>query len=234
MKNIIFQIFLLEKVLSWYSRCDKEGKCTISETEDGEQIYLLPGYLPFYPTTTVTPIQIDTTKTSNPTNFSLQILTGYPKKGIFKRSKFNYECINGLDECVNSCCLDGFCKGTKFQCNKKLDEVELIYILTCCIFAVVILFYGVLYFILGCNYNKLVEKDNIEKEKAGYGGNIENVQNEKDDDDDEEIDHKNISHGTVQEENSNQNDSNYYNNQDKIDKAVRNIKKVQKKYDIEK
>jgi hypothetical protein len=228
----IIQFFFFSKVISWYTGCDTEGKCFINEPIKAEKIYLFPGYLPFYPSYSIIPLQGDST--SNTENFTLEIFTGYPKKGIFKNSKFNYECSNGINECINSCCLNGFCKGSPNLCNKKIDEVKIIFILTLSFFYVFFLFYWICYFILGCNYNKLLDKENINKENAGYGNTIKNIQNAHINHN-YSIDHENISHGTDPEEYSKQSEENSkYNQEEKINKVVKNLDKVnRKKFNIE-
>ena len=120
---IIFLLFLLETPsLEWTSLCDKQGRCTIIDPETNEEIYLLPGYLPFYPSEEVIPQATTETESNSSKNFTLTILTGYPKKGIIKENKNRYECVNGLNECVNSCCEKGFCNGNVEIFRERRDK----------------------------------------------------------------------------------------------------------------
>ena len=235
MKKPIIPLFLSLILISyeWESTCDKTGNCKIIENK--EEIYLLPGYLPFYPIEEeVKPITSKDNENEDDKNFTLNILTGYPKEGILKGSKNNFECVGGINECINSCCEDGFCKGTKFKCNEKYDKIEIIYIIVITIFGIIIIFFWVYYFIVGCNYNKMVERDLKDekkrelKENQNYGNIVkQKFNNQSDSQIDDQI--NNLSHGTIQEENfeqfnSGNNDENKFEN---IRKRVDNAPKRQ-------
>ena len=221
MKKPIIHLFLSLILTSyeWESTCDKTGNCKI--IENNEEIYLLPGYLPFYPSETVNPKNSPYIKSQDVANFTLNILTGYPKKGILKGSKNNYECAGGINECVNSCCEDGYCKGTKYNCNEKNDTIQIIIVIVASIFGIILIFFWIYYFIIGCNYNKIVERDSDEKkelkENQNYGNFVQHKNQNSQSDSQIDDKNNNLSNGTVQEENLNQfnsgnNEENKYEN----------------------
>lgn len=147
-------IYLTSPTIQWYSRCDQAGSCTISLTETGEGIYLVPGYLPFYPDGEVKPVKSNSTVNS----FTVESLTGFSKNGPLN-GKDGYECAGGFSECVNSCCKNGFCKGTQHDLEEKKDKAKLIYIITGAIFFAFIIFYWIVFFVYGCNYNKKAQDE---------------------------------------------------------------------------
>jgi hypothetical protein len=205
--QILLLLTIILKSSEWESTCDKTGNCKI--IVDNEEIYLRPGYLPFYPVEEVNPINSDGTENINQQNFTLNILTGYPKKGILKGSKKQFECAGGMNECANSCCKEGYCKGTRHDCNNKYEKIEIIFIIVGSVFGIFLILFWIYFFIIGCNYNKIVERDlNDEKkelkENQNYGNFIQkkNSNNQSDSQIDEQI--SNLSHGTIQEENYNQ------------------------------
>lgn len=155
--------FLFSYSLAWYSRCDEAGRCTISETSTSEQIYLVPGYLPLFPEGNIIPIA---SPNSNSSSFSVDAIHGFSSYGKLS-GLVRYDCAGGLSECAYSCCKKGYCADTMYSCRQKKDTAELIYILTSAIFAAFIILYWVIYFVLGCKYNKYIVK--TQKNQQQYG-----------------------------------------------------------------
>ena len=186
---------LLKFSLSWYSKCDQAGRCYISETENGEGIYLMPGYLPIFPESTVIPVS---SNDKGETSFSVDSLTGFSLYGPLSGKK-GYECAGGLSECANSCCSDqGYCSDTLYSCGEKRDNKALIYIITCSIFGGFTIFYWVTFFVLGCRYNKHTLK--TQKEQQRYGEIVKNKAKKKNEtiEENEEVDEPGMrTHGSV-------------------------------------
>ena len=217
--QILLLLTIILKSSEWESTCDKTGNCKI--IVDNEEIYLRPGYLPFYPVEEVNPINSDGTENINQQNFTLNILTGYPKKGILKGSKKQFECAGGMNECANSCCKEGYCKGTRHDCNNKYEKIEIIFIIVGSVFGIFLILFWIYYFIIGCNYNKIVERDSDEKkelkENQNYGNFVQHKNQNSQSDSQIDDKNNNLSNGTVQEENLNQfnsgnNEENKYEN----------------------
>lgn len=189
---ILFQFSL---VLGWYSKCDQAGRCYISETKNGEGIYLMPGYLPIFPDNTVIPT---VSESAGNTSFSVDSLTGFSLYGPLSGDK-GYECAGGLSECANSCCSDkGMCSDTLYSCGEKRDTKDLIYIITCSIFGGFVIFYWVTFFVLGCRYNKHTLK--TQKEQQRYGDIVKNQRPKKNEtiEENDEVDEPGMrTHGSV-------------------------------------
>lgn len=171
MKNnnlFIFKLsLLLIKFLSIYNytiNCNSLGKCTLSTLNNlDNDLIIKPGIMPLY---------LDKEKLIKKWDNSiinLNITSQIDKKsyyGILKGKK-GYECTGGLNECINSCCLDGFCVEILKYCESKLKIIEMIYVLTLFFAVILIFFYWITYFIIGCKYNKKF-KNNEKKEFQGY------------------------------------------------------------------
>ena len=184
-KVCLLLLSLFKFSLSWYSKCDQAGRCYISETENGEGIYLMPGYLPIFPESTVIPVS---SNDKGETSFSVDSLTGFSLYGPLSGRK-GYECAGGLSECANSCCSDqGYCSDTLYSCGEKRDNKDLIYIITCSIFGAFTIFYWVTFFVLGCKYNKHTLK--TQKEQQRYGEIVKNKAKKKNEtiEENEEVD----------------------------------------------
>jgi hypothetical protein len=237
---IIISLFNLS--FCWYSKCDTHGRCVLLETENSpNEYYLEPGFMPLFPDDEVIPIKDENSNESN--TFSLEVYTGYSKYGEFENSENNYECGNGLSECINSCCKEGFCVGTIHECNTKRDNKKIIYIVTSSVFFAFIIGYWVIFFCLACNYNKKQDFEEF-KEKQDYGTKKfdENVQNNNKNEDDSERNDE-IQSNEVSMENQNNINNNINNEENKeieeedkkrskIDKVAKNITNIGKEYKI--
>lgn len=78
---------------------------------------------------------------------------GISKNGIIKNTKNNYECTGGLNECIDSCCLNGFCVKLLYICDIKKQQFTTIYILTVSMFALFAILYWSMFFSIGLMYN---------------------------------------------------------------------------------
>jgi len=171
MKNINkleFKILLfLIKFFSIYNysiNCNSHGKCMLSTLNNlDKNLIIKPGIMPLY---------LDKEKIIKiwdnsiiDLNISSQI-DGISYYGILKGKK-GYECTGGINECINSCCLDGFCVEILKYCESKIKNIKIIYILTCFFTIILICIYWVTYFIIGCKYNKKFN-NNEDKEFQGY------------------------------------------------------------------
>ena len=244
MKNFIFiiiSILLLDISFCWYSKCDTRGRCVLLESLDSTiEYYLEPGFMPLFPDDEVIPIKDNNSEASN--TFSLEVYTGYSKYGEFENSNKGYECGNGLSECINSCCKEGFCVGTIHDCNLQRDNKKIIYIVTASVFFAFAICYWVIFFCLACNYNR--KQDSEYKEKQDYGTKKfdENVQNNNNKSEEDSDRNDEIQSNEVSMENSNNN--NIKNNEEikeneeenkrrsQINKVAQNVNKLGKEYKI--
>ena len=164
MKNIfiIITISHLELFYQWETSCDMKGHCSLSS--NGGSPYLIDtGKVAKFPT------KGNHSKKWNKTEITIEIsgqidgVSPYPplpgKKG--------YECSGGLSECINSCCLDGFCVAILYYCHNQRDTINLIYILSCSFFVFLLCLYWGTYFVLGCDFNKKQKNENIELQDYG-------------------------------------------------------------------
>ena len=126
-----------------------------------------------------------------------------------------------MNECANSCCKEGYCKGTRHDCNNKYEKIEIIFIIVGSVFGIFLILFWIYYFIIGCNYNKIVERDSDEKkelkENQNYGNFVQHKNQNSQSDSQIDDKNNNLSNGTVQEENLNQfnsgnNEENKYEN----------------------
>ena len=92
-------------------------------------------------------------------------IDGISNYGLLKGTKNGYECSGGLSECKDSCCLDGFCVEILFFCDRENEHitVEYVYISSC--FFVLLIFYWITYFMMGCKYKDDLTKTMNEEEE---------------------------------------------------------------------
>jgi len=234
---IIIIIILLDISYCWYSKCDTHGRCVLLESPNSTlEYYLEPGFMPLFPDDEVIPIKDNSSDESN--TFSLEVYTGYSKYGEFENSNKGYECGNGLSECINSCCKDGFCVGTIHDCNLKRDNKKIIYIVTSSVFFSFAICYWVIFFCLACNYNKKQDYEQF-KEKQDYGTKKfdENVQNNQSGEDSERNDEIQSNEVSMENANNKNNEENKQNEEEnkrrtQINKVAQNVNKLGKEYKI--
>lgn len=164
MKNIFILLIIsfFNLFYQWETSCDMKGRCTVS-SENGNPFILEVGKVPKFST------KGNLTKKWNKTEITIEIsgqidgVSPYPplpgKKG--------YECSGGISECINSCCLDGFCVAILYYCHNQRDTINLIYILSCSFFVFLLCLYWGTYFVLGCDFNKKHRNENIEEQDYG-------------------------------------------------------------------
>ena len=151
--NLLLIIFFISPLLSQRTtKCDNLGKCEIITpmkiviTPEPNSFSLSPSLLssdPIY--------QSDQTDI---TILPQGDLKGFSEYGPLRKSSIGYECSGGLSECVNSCCLNGFCVNLQYICQVKKDQIGTIYILTISMFALLIVIYWSMFFYIGYRYNK--------------------------------------------------------------------------------
>ena len=155
--NLLIKIFFIllfsYPILSQHiTKCDNLGKCTIT-TSNNNVITPQPNSFVISPSTLSSePIyQSDQTEI---TILPQGDLKGISEYGTLKKSSIGYECSGGLDECVNSCCLNGYCVKLQYICEVKKEQIGTIYILTTSMFALLIVIYWSMFFYIGYPYNK--------------------------------------------------------------------------------
>lgn len=147
---------LFNESLQWTTTCNNQGKCELTYANDNNtKVYIKPGYLHKYPEKGAEIIRM-WNKTYEQIHISKQI-DGISPYGLLK-GKIGYECSGGLSECFNSCCLNGFCVEILYYCNQQRENIKQIYIVTCSGFLFLICIYWVTFFVIGCSYNRVMEK----------------------------------------------------------------------------
>ena len=165
--NILFLGVFLKNSFEWETLCDVEGKCSVS-IEGVEPYFISPGKIPPFS------CKGNFTKKWNKTKKTLEISGQIDGISKYKplSGKRGYECSGGLGECLNSCCLDGFCVAILYYCHNQADIVKLIYITTAAFFIFLTCFYWGTFFVLGCNFNKKFKNEN--RELQDYGAALMN------------------------------------------------------------
>lgn len=160
--NIFFWIISTKVSFEWETLCDMEGRCSVS-IEGREPYFISPGKIPPFS------IKGEFSKKWNKTKTTLEISGQIDGISPYKPlpGKKGYECSGGLGECLNSCCLDGFCVAILYYCHNQVDIVNLIYITTAAFFIFLTCFYWGTFFVLGCNFNKKFKNENRELQDYG-------------------------------------------------------------------
>ena len=162
---MLFLLFIIKQVINYLVSCDHNGTCLITTLNSKDKnVKISEGLNLLYQD------KKGITKKWNKSNTPLLIssqINGVSKYGILKGKK-GYECSGGLWECIDSCCLDGFCVQILHYCKSEVDNVELIYIICGSSFVFLISIYWMTYFIIGWNFNKNYFVSE-EKEEQGYG-----------------------------------------------------------------
>lgn len=176
--NLLLIIFLFSPLLfQRTTKCDNLGKCEIITstkiiiTPEPNFFSLSPSLLSSEPL-----FQSDQTDI---TILPQGDLKGLSQFGPLRKSSIGYECSGGLSECVNSCCLNGFCVNLQYICQVKKEQIGTIYILTISMFALLIVIYWSMFFYIGYRYNKKnpqipQAKKNIESRQSAPNSNITN------------------------------------------------------------
>ena len=163
--NIIFILItfsLLKLCYQWETSCDMKGRCSISS--DGGKPYIIEtGKVPKIST------KGNLTKKWNKTEITIEISGQIDGVSPYEPlpGKKGYECSGGISECINSCCLDGFCVAILYYCHNQRDTINLIYILSCSFFVFLLCLYWGTYFVLGCDFNKKHRNENIDEQDYG-------------------------------------------------------------------
>ena len=159
---IFYFYYLISFSKNWFITYDKEGKVTLQENDSSYPIILSPNFHPLDILTSR--IEIKTTH-NNTLNYSLNLesLYGFSRYGFLDKNKI-YECSNGLDECVNSCCVNGLCVGNEKICRDKKDNIIKIYLIILYIFCGIIFIFFFVIILLCILCNKKKNKNKKKKE----------------------------------------------------------------------
>lgn len=158
-------------ISSYTTFCDAKGACKII-TSYNFTYFPSQGKLIPYDNTT---IQKKWNNTQVPLTISSQI-DGVSLYSPLKGEK-GYECFGGLSECINSCCLDGFCVDILFYCHQQKLTIEMIYIFTTSGFVFLAAIYWGTFFILGCNFNEKIKSEKKEHQMYDKITNNDNITN---------------------------------------------------------
>jgi hypothetical protein len=161
--SLILFIITPKVTISWETQCNQQGKCLIfpsSKTSNYNNSYeLLPGKCPSNFD------KSEFTRSWNKTNTTLEISGQIDGVSRYRPlpGKKGYECSGGISECINSCCLDGFCVAILHYCHHQIDTINLTYIITVSFFVLLIVIYWTIYIIIGCNFNEQFKSDNCDE-----------------------------------------------------------------------
>ena len=135
-KNIIFIIFFSYSK-NWFITYDLNGNALLQENNDSYPIILSPNYHPI----NIPKNNIEIQSSGNNKNFNnklnFETLYGFSNYGFLDKEK-KYECSNGLEECIHSCCLNGRCVDNEKKCEDKKNDVKKIYLLLIYIYSGII------------------------------------------------------------------------------------------------
>lgn len=73
---------------------------------------------------------------------------------IFLKGSTKYICGDGVNECFNSCCRDGFCSDPSNYCTIALKSSSAIIYSTCIAFFILTCVYWIIFGCIGINYSK--------------------------------------------------------------------------------
>ena len=174
-KNIIFIIFFSYSK-NWFITYDLNGNALLKENEDSYPIILSPNFHPI----NIPKNNIEIKTTDDNKNFNnllnFETLYGFSSYGFLDKEK-KYECSNGLDECINSCCLNGRCVENEKKCQDKKNDVKKIYLLLVYIYSGIIFVFILVWFLLFLCTKKKKQVINNENSKIEEKSSIDNSQN---------------------------------------------------------
>ena len=146
----LFYILFVSFTFQHELHCDMLSDCYLTDNGKAYDIsinsFLLPNDI-----IKVTPKFIE-----NNTDISLRPqmhLYGNSKHGKIYKSD-TYECAGGLNECIDSCCLNGKCVKIFSLCKNKKNQIDMCYILTVSFFCIFCAFYFLIHLLIGIRYNE--------------------------------------------------------------------------------
>ena len=147
--------------------------------------------MPTIPPKNVQPFKKYNSTLDQPSNISITTSNEFEMmNSYFPGTK--YQCADGLNECINSCCYNGRCLDPSNVCLEYKSTSHLIIILTAIIFGFLIVFYWVSYHCIGLKhnasanhnkdiYNRRGENTSKSREDRNRSDNITIKRNTKDD-----------------------------------------------------
>lgn len=165
MKVMFWSIFLFRNCMCYpgsvnYRNNQLKKYQTLTRTY--ASINIKPGYYPYYPSKEGIPYLIP-----NATNSIIdtkQINVGYSKYGYLS-NKSQFECSGGLNECINSCCVNGKCIQSEYQCAKIKDIVQLTYVVTFALSTILFSIFFVSYIFIDWSLPEEIKQKIVEKVK---------------------------------------------------------------------
>jgi hypothetical protein len=132
----------------WSSKCDSWGNCTIYYSSYNQSIILQPGYLPTFPEKFISPLKDDI-------NYNMPNTSEYNNDNPteFIKGSHRFQCADGIGECVNSCCKNGFCSDISEKCNSDKKHINFILVVSGVFFIFIFIGYWVIYLVLGIWFN---------------------------------------------------------------------------------
>jgi hypothetical protein len=154
MKPHVFLIFIvilnITKIKCWRVQCDEVGQCLVILTHNNREVRLGKGYLPLIPDKFINPSSESST-TVPPDWYTSQKKAGISAFGLLPNSKF--ECGGGLNECINSCCKNGFCTDPGNICINFDNNIRIIILVVGFCMGILVILYWMVFHIMGVVYN---------------------------------------------------------------------------------
>lgn len=152
----------IKRFLANQISCNSKGNCVRAD-----EIPLIIGYAPRVPL-----------------NFSPKALNEINKEIVsvdpiggsinptFLKGSTKYVCGDGVNECFNSCCRDGFCSDPSNYCTIALKGSSAIIYSTCIVFFIITCFYWIVFGCIGVRYSK--RRSRILKDDPAHSANLPN------------------------------------------------------------
>lgn len=90
---------------------------------------------------------------------------------IFIKGSKIYICADGVNECFNSCCKDGFCSDPSNICTSALKGSSAIIYSTCIAFFLLVCFYWIVFGYIGVRYTKQRARIQLRQDKLNKADN---------------------------------------------------------------
>ena len=168
-KLFIYSIAILSfltnhSIKCWDVTCDKLGQCNIILANSNKTMTITPFHLPLIPEKNVVPLKNNSNSIMNEIVTSIKSISeGKPRYGYVPNSQF--ECADGVGECINGCCRNGFCSDPENLCTMNVSEIKVIILIVGLVFVVLIIGFWITFYLLGVVNNK---KPLLSKEEEIY------------------------------------------------------------------
>jgi hypothetical protein len=144
-------IVLIALVNSYDLECTDAGLCSITFTNQQKMI-IGPGIIPINPEKFIVPFKVGTVSTDPPSNVNIAQYNELELQNKYIDYS-EFQCADGLGECINACCYKGKCVDPSNVCREYTSLSHMIIILVIIAFGFLIIVYWIAYYYIGVRHN---------------------------------------------------------------------------------